>query len=74
MSANAALGVCTGQRDSLVREAQAVQEASDERLTQNRTATNWLAKFFKWLVASDLSVQELTAGLQEVKSQLLTIT
>lgn len=61
------------QAKSRVCEAQLACEAADAMLVEVSSAPNKLAQFIKWQLSSDVSVQQLTVELKEVKSQLVAV-
>lgn len=59
--------------ESYKREAQAAGKAADEKLAKGHSDANELVELRKRQAALDVSVQELTADLKEINSQLVKV-
>lgn len=68
MSSNIALGTLLEQAESCERVAQAERAATDVELAKANSGADELLELRKRQAASDVSVQELTAELKDVKA------
>lgn len=74
MSADVANGALRRQVDSRGCEAQTARKAADANSANLNFCTNEPVEFHSQQIASDVSVQKLTAELKEVTFQLVTVT
>lgn len=71
MSANIAIGAHLGQAVSRERDVQIAHKTAEARLAKRNSDANKVAYLRKWQLASDVSLQELTAELMKAKVQLV---